>query len=398
MLRARLALSLLMLATGSCLAQQPNWAETGDPVVVFPDEGGTEHIWARADYVAWIATTRRGVNLTQELNSNPLFNTVAQLTGTNHQELAQAAIQDRVGYRFSAGLWLDPSASFGIEGSMLHLDRRPSTASVTPLDLNRLGTEAGAVGFSAITGGGGGTTVIPITAAGLINGAVVFEIDDLIVDDYQLLGRARVIGNSDIHLDALAGGRRLRVKESLAISAQASAQGLPVVAGTSVYTRDGIDAETTYTGVLLGLDCEANWHGWQIGIRPSATIAQVRNVVTTQALAQLTLPVVGTISFDAGSYLPLPGTNRGTSTDWTVIPEVDLRFARSFGSHIRLVLASSALVLPSVSRAGGQFAFGLPVARLLPSVGGIPQVDLLIPPARETLYLFNASAGIEIRF
>ena len=147
------------------------------------------------------------MNLTQELNNNPLFNTVAQLTGTNHQEFAQAAIQGRVGYRFSAGLWLDPTASYGIEGSMLHLDRRPSTASVTPLDLNRLGSEAGAVGFSAITGGGGGTTVIPITAAGLLTGTVVFEVDDLVVDDYQLLGRARLIGDTlYISMASLAAG------------------------------------------------------------------------------------------------------------------------------------------------------------------------------------------------
>jgi hypothetical protein len=366
--------------------------------VVFPDEPGTEHLWARADYVVWIATTRRGLELSRELDSNPLFNTVMQLTGTDRQEALRASVRGREGYRLSAGLWVDPAACYGIEGSFLYLDRRPSTIPVTPLDVNRLGTEAGAVGFSALAGGGGGTIVVPITAAGLLNGEVRFELSDLTITDFQVLGRARLIGDRSIHLDGLVGGRQLQVEESLAITAQATAQSLPLVAGTSVFTRDGIDAETTYSGVVIGADLEANWCSWHFGLRPTATIAQVRNVVTTQALAQATLPGFGTLAFDAGSYLPLLGIQQGSSTDWTVIPEVDVRLARSFGANVRIVLGSSFIVLPSVSRAAGQLAFGLPAARLLPNVGGIPQAELLIPPARETMFLLNASVGIEVRF
>jgi len=398
MARTRQFLICILLFSGSSLGQSPDWAESSSPVVVFPDDVGTELFWARADYVAWIATTPRGLRSARESDSNPLFNSVLQLTGTERDDALRAAIQGRVGYRFSAGLWLDPTASFGIEGSLLHLDRRPSTIPVTPLDLNRLGTEAGAVGFSALVGGGGGTAVVPITAAGLVNGTVTFELSDLVIDDCQLLGRARLVGDSSAHIDGLVGGRWLRVEESLAISAQASALGLPLVGGTSVFTRDGIDAETTYTGVVLGVDMEANWRGWQVGLRPTATIAQVRNTVTTQALAQATVPGVGTIGFDAGTYLPIPGTTQGSSTDWTVIPQVDGRLSCSIGSHLRIVLASSFIVLPSVSRAGGQLEFGLPAARLLPNVGGIPQAELLIPPARETIFVINASIGVEVRF
>lgn len=363
------------------------------PVVVSPEE-----FWIRGDCVVWSATTRRGLELGQELSSNPLFNNLLELTGTNQTDLVHAAFQNRIGYRLTIGKWCDPDTDYGIEASAFYFYRQSVNVPLTSADAARgLGEQAGAIGFPAVTGAGGGTVVVPINTP-LANGVVNFQLDNLLIYGIQLTGRARLAGSDSVRVDGLLGLRRLEVEGTLGIDAAATGRSLPLLAGATVGTTESIFAESIYQGPVIGLDLQACWGPLDFGVRPAVQLAFLETTVKRQASAQAILPNGNRMLIDGGTFLAASGPQQLQTSGWTWIPEIELRLGCRLTDCLRLVAGTSFMVIPEVSRTEGQLLFGLPPERLVPGAGGIQQVGHLVTPSRETLYLFTASLGLEFRF
>jgi hypothetical protein len=376
---------------GVAAAQEPP-ADCGTAVVAEP---AAERFWVRGEYVLWATTTPEGLREARQATASPLYNAALELTGTGQDDFAQAAMRGRGGFRLTAGLWLDADRVLGLEASALYLSRGPTT---TPLDdPSQFGPVFAGIGVPGFTGQGGGTIIVPFGAANLVAGSLRFDLGDQTFLDLQGLGRLRLYGSECVSLDGLLGCRRLVYKETLGIQVQATALAAPLVAGSSVAAGASVESEAEFRGALIGFDWSAGFGGWEVGVRPSVTVARVENRVNRSAFARATAPGVGTVDLVPGPLL-LPGNlTRYTSSEWTALPEVDLRLARSFGEHVRLVFGASILVLPSMARATGQTDLGLPVSGIVPGLNGVP-LAAVVPPPTDTLILGTASIGLEFRY
>jgi len=385
-----ISLLLLLLLASQAFAQYlpatSGTAQVDGSGPIMPDT--SESVWLRGEYLLWITTTRQGIEAFQERYSNPLVNTLLTTTGTTDEDLIRAGIEGKRGYRLTAGAWLDSDNRFGIEASAMWLYRKNLGTPLSPAAF-------GAAGLPGLTGaGGGGTFAVPISAAGLINAVVQLELGDQNISNYEVVGRAGLYHSDRCRIDGLFGARCLNFEESQALSILANVTGVPVLAGTTVRARTGVDARATYLGALIGFDAEFYHGSWFAGIRPRATLAHLENEVTRSATINATLPVVGDVNFNSG-ILGLPSQKSRT---WTVMPELDVRGGKQFGDNLRIMLGASLLMLPSVARATSQIETGLPLGSLLPGGSGVPVPALILPPKLETLYLFTMSAGVELRF
>ena len=406
--RNALAVALFLVVGSLARAQAPTSEGTADrttgsdftsaPLPSYYTPLNSDDFWIRGDHVAWTATTRRGVDLGQELSSNPLFNTLLDLTGTSQTDLVHAAFQNRIGYRLTFGKWLDPETEFGVEAGAFYFYRQSVNVPLTSANgLAGLGPAAGAIGFPALTGGGGGTVVVPINSP-LVNGIVNFELDNLLIYGIQLTGRARLAGSDWFRVDGLLGLRRMEVEGTLGIDAAATGKALPLLAGTTAATSESIFAESVYQGPVIGFDWQAFWGPLDVGVRPQVQFAFLETTVRRTASAQAIIPGVGRTLIAGGTFLATSGPQQLQTSAWTWIPELELRLGCRLTDHIRLVGGTSFMVIPEVSRTEGQLLFGLPPERLVPGTGGIPQVGNLVTPSRETVYVFTASIGLEFRF
>jgi hypothetical protein len=354
-----------------------------------------DRVWIRGEYVAWVATTREGLEQNRETTASQLFNGVFALAGAGRDEIAEAAFRGRYGYRLTAGLWADQVQSFGLEGSITYLDRRPVAA---PTDSGGLAAVAAGILLPGLSGQGGGTVVVPITAGNLAAGALRLELGDQQFLDLKGLGRLRVFESDGIRTDALIGYRHLVFEESLGVSADITALSLPLLAGSSVAARAAVDSRSVFDGVFLALDWAATCGCLELGIRPSVTVARVENRITREAFGRATVPGVGSIELGATPLLFPGALGQTSSTDWTVLPELEVRLAFLFTPSIRLVVGGSVLAMPSVARATGQLDLGLPVQGITPGVGGVPLAGVVLPPSRDTLILGTMSVGLEFRY
>ncbi len=409
-LRAILTAALLFAIATTAAAQPPARAWEAEPaagsefalgqppVPYAPVTVNQDDCWVRWECFTWTATTRRGLELGQELSSNPLFNTLLESTGTSQTDLVHAASQNRIGYQLTLGKWLDCDQEFGVEASAFYFYRQAINVPLTSGDAARgLGPAIGAIGLPALAGGGGGTLAVPISSP-LVKGVVNFELDNLLIYGIQAMGRARLGGSDSYRLDGLLGLRRLEVEGTLGINAAATALSTPLSPGTTVATTENIFAESVYQGPVIGFDWQYFYGPLDFGVRPQVQFAFLETTVRRTANAQAIFPNGNRALIDGGTFLAASGPQQMQTSGWTWIPELGLHVGCRLTDCIRLTAGTSAMIIPEASRTEGQLLFGLPPERLLPGTGGIPQVGHLLTPTRETLYVFTASLGIEFRF
>ena len=357
-----------------------------------------ERLWVRAQYVAWGATTREAIERAEDSTASRLFEGVLGLTGTSREDITRAGFEGRYGFRLAAGLWADPEATIGAEAAVMYLDRRPLEAPpVTGADLARLGALSGGVILPGLGGGGGGTVVVPVTAGNLAAGTLRFELGDQTFLDLQALGRAYLGGTPTTRLDGLVGARYLSFEERLGVAAQMTALAPPLFVGSTVTAGARVESRTTYCGPLVGFEWLTTHGWWEFAVRPTVTIARVENRISRQAFARATVPGAGTMDLVPVALFP-GGLGRATDSDWTAVPEIDLRVAYRVFSNVRLVGGAGLIVMPGMVRATGQLDPGLPVQAITPGVSGIPLAGIALTPDRETMYLGTLSLGLEIWF
>jgi hypothetical protein len=224
------------------------------------------------------------------------------------------------GLKLDAGVWLDPSAKWGIEGSFLLLSRK-STQLGAPA--------AGAIPLPDLLAVGGAAANVDTQLWG-------FEFNGL----YSLYR------DSNFHADLIGGFRYLGLQEDLKGYANGTLF-LPngeIENGTAM---DRLTAQNNFYGAQIG--ARAGWRFNRFFVDATGKIAF--------GLTQegLTLQDVATGIDGATDAFQM----RHSTTDFAVVPEFNLRVGYNITRNIRAFVGYDFLYISSVARPGNQDLFGL---------------------------------------
>jgi len=397
--------------------------------------------WARGESVFWTIGTGKLVEIGLDAINSDTFNAFLTATGRDYLSVTERLLgDDRTGYRFGLGAWLDANQTLGVEVDLLRVGRAPlvfdlgQNVDFNPLArlvpngdiiLQRAGFRPetigpndprrrallfldrrdptlralfllSRVGLPAIDVGGR-EVVIPIGARDLVNGRARFELADQTFWALELLGRSRLYQEDGLTVDGLFGYRRVYYTDALAIRTQAAAVGGPLLSGTIFGSVDVIATQNTYDGVLVGADIGWRSGPWDLSVRATATPACYQAEVSRVAAKSVTFPDGSRRATAGGTYLRASDLGEFSATGWTVISDIGFRATRWFGNSVGLTFGASLLYIPETARALPQLPLGIDPDRALPGRSGAPP-DRPLPPDLRAIFLSTLSAGLEFRF
>ena len=409
-------------ATGSQSARDTeDW--TGPPIVSDSSYfGNGGRWWGGAGAVLWsvkpasvptLATT--GTNASLGVLGDPGTTT---LFGGNLDG------QTRVGGQFTAGYWLDPNQTKGIEGSFFFLgnpsDNSHATTSgaagsslITRPFINAItGLQDGQlVGFPGVTGGG-----VDVHSHSQFLGAGVNGIFNLCgsgcctsccaTDCCQTgygTGQNSYYNNDGYRVDLLGGFRYLNLNENLTIVEDITVlptAPLPFVPGSTILVTDSFQTRNNFYGGQIGLRAERRWGGWFGNVANQIAIGSNHQDVFINGNTVFTTPPAAPIQ-QPGGLLALP-TNIGSySRDrFSVVPQASLNIGRQVTPNLRVYAGYTLMYWTNVLRPGDQID---PVVNptQLPTAAG---PSALVGPARPA-FAFNetniwaqgVNLGVEFR-
>jgi hypothetical protein len=360
--------------------------------------------WASADFLLWTIKDSRTTPL---VTTSPVGTpqSMAGVLGTGAAVLyggPDIENEEFKGGRFTAGAWLDPCKTIGLEASFMFLGRRNNYflagSSGTPI-LARPFMDAGGFENAQL-----------IAFPGVISGSVV-------VDSQSSLWGAE--GNLRCHAwccclcggtfraDLLAGFRFLELKEKLTITellVVPDGSVVPRAPGpATILVQDSFRTHNQFYGGQIGADTEYHYGRWFAGATAKVALGTMHEVVTINGFTTLTTPSVVTTA--AGGLLAQP-TNIGQYSHdrLAVIPEVGLKLGYQVNDHVRVYVGYDFLYVNNVVRPGDQIDRVVNVTQIPnitspPSgepVRGIPRPSFNFKDTDFWAQGFNV--GLEIRY
>ncbi len=300
--------------------------------------------WVGIDALAW---TVKGDHLPALVTTGPTG--MLGAPGTTVL-FGGSAVNDgwRPGGRITAGYWLDPRHTRGIEASFFDL----ADAS-TNFAASSGGTPLLARPFIDATTGLQNTLLV--ASPGTSSGSVAIN------ETSRLLG-AGILYRQDVgrfggeRISALIGYRYLHASDRLRISNSTTVlpgAPLPIPPGTVIAGIDQFDATSDFHGLDLGLTGEFNSGPWSLDWR--AKVALGANINTAQINGSTAVtPAGGATTVSPGDLLALP-TNIGnySHTRFAAVPELELKAGYQLTPQWRLIAGYDVLYWTGVQRAGG---------------------------------------------
>jgi hypothetical protein len=363
--------------------------EPCDGVCCFPRwrPGG---VWVRADYLYW---------WTQGMNTPALVTTGPSTTQPGYFGAPGTTVlfgdrainnEGRSGGRLQAGLWLNCSQTFGIEGEYLALDNEGDHfrqwSSGDPIlsrpffDVTRPANDPQNVEKVAFPRGNTGS----------VDGSV--SVDSL--TRFQSAGaRLRFcVGCRDccwanpccpdqgvpggFRTDFLVGYRFLRLDDRLGVREELT-ETVPTSLGAFL-VQDEFDSENQFHGGELGLSFAVHRGRWSLEFIPKIAMGVTNEIVDINGSTRTTA-ANGTNTTAQGGLLAL-SSNIGhyTSNQFAVVPELGLNLGYQLTSHVQLTFGYSFIYWSRVARAGSQIDYQVN-PDLLPNSTTTPNPALLHP-------------------
>ncbi len=254
----------------------------------------------------------------------------------------------RSGFRGSAGFWIDPDQTVGLEADFFFLGRTSDRFTAGSSDgssvvtrpffnalLGRADTEL--VSFPGVLAGR--TTADPSTSA--IGGGVN--------------GRFNLCCDPCGRVDFLAGYRYFNVTDQVTITEDLTAlPGSGVPGGTRFVIQDRFKTTNDFHGGVLGLAGERRFGSFFVGVRGSVALGNVRQT-TEVAGATAIVPPGGTPAVFSGGLLAQPSNiGRYTHNAFAVLPELGVKLGVQLTEHARVHAGYNFIYLSDVARAGDQ--------------------------------------------
>jgi hypothetical protein len=275
--------------------------------------------------------------------------------------------QARSGYRFTAGYWLDPVQTVGIEATGFYLSPKGSNFAASSDGTvilarpyintsNMANTETSFLVAAppGLVGQGSQAGSIVVTTRNELWGA-------------EANARIYAGGNCFYRADVLAGFRYLQVKDDLNIGSVSSAVGpnnfiplsglgLPsnVTAGT-LAVSDRINTENDYYGGQVGARIELRKGGWFADFTGKLALGVMHQQVdingtttATNVIVPPNLTPVASAAFPGGLFAQ-PGLNQGKHSrdEFGIVVEAGFNVGYQFGEHLKTFVGYSVLYFRS---------------------------------------------------
>ncbi|MBO0699329.1 MAG: BBP7 family outer membrane beta-barrel protein [Zavarzinella sp.] len=358
---------------------------------VGPDPAAQDWFWVRADYLGWWLT---GAQLPPMMATSPPGTPRAQAgvvgaPGTQVVFGGQAVQDDfRSGVRVSFGGWLDECRTTGFEVRALVLDRLA--------DRFALGSPDGSavIGLPFVDATTGQPRAQLVSFPGVVAGVAFADAESSKFWAADLLCRKSYCRDCTGYVDLVAGyrflqyGDRVRVIEDLA----------PLAApGSQIDLVDEFNASNRFHGGVVGLAAGYTDGAMSVELQAHVAVGETTTTVGINGGTRIASPLTGTGIFPGGLLAQRTNIGSFRSSDWTVVPDLDLTVGWWLTSHCRFLVGYSVLYWPGVARAGEQIDVVLNPTQLQPGT--------LVGPARPAFSLSRSdlwaqgfSVGVELRY
>jgi Putative beta barrel porin-7 (BBP7) len=423
-MRSVVAITILLASAGWSLAQEAplipqSAADYGQGTGGFSpprNEGSSgPRFWGSGEYLLWWIKDAPAANI---LVSTGSVTDVAPgllgfpTSGALGQPTTKVLFGDSTmdygtisGMRATSGVWLDPDAMFGVEGSGFLLERR--TVGFRAASDN---TGSPILSLSFLNAVTGLESAAPLAAPGAF-GTSIPQVGSIVITSNTRLWGAEANGVANLYKDEafsvelLAGFRYADLSENLNDQVETSASGAVVVPflvpgvgpfvatfpGTlDIKTYDQFSTRNQFYGAQLGGRARFHLSDLSVALSAKVAVGSTHEVVNINGFG--TVASSGLFAgFGAG---PLPGgqfalpTNIGRHThdEFTVMPEAQAQVNYDLTRHVRAFAGYDFLYWSRVVRPGDQVDRDLNPTQV-PGLGG----GALVGPARPAP-LFNQSS------
>jgi hypothetical protein len=301
--------------------------------------------------------------------------------------------EEHSGARLTAGFWLDPQQSCGVDVAYFQLEKN-------------------ALGFSASSTGDpllgpvyddpvAGRQVIVVAASpNVLTGRVDVNAHERLWGLEANVRTACCTVFSD-RLEVFAGFRHIQFDEGLTINTNATLlPTLPGVGGSTFNFFDSFGTHNRFYGPQVGIATEYQWNKWVLKFIGKIALGNIQQIVNITGFSTLTQPGVPTDT-RVGGILALP-TNIGhhTRDHFSAVPEVTLNLSYQMTPFARAFFGYNFLMVTNMVRPGNQID-GVD-GRQIPLLGGFdPSVQATQPAVRFNEMDFWAQGlnfGVEFRY
>jgi Putative beta barrel porin-7 (BBP7) len=417
MVRIRaLAIALFGLLSPAAIGQMPKSSDTARPVATVtvgpfaPGElpadqclpspplatvigsGPQDRFWFQADYLAWRLS---GAQLPPLVTASPPGTPRAQAgvlgaPGTVVLVGDETVNDDyRSGVRVRVGAWLDECRTTGFEVRALVLDRQSfSSATGSPdgsLIISRPFFDARA----------GRPNAELVSFPGVLAGTVFLA--DAESDKFWAVDavcRKSLCRDCTGFIDVLAGYRYLQFGDRVRVIERLTPLATP---GAQINLVDEFNASNRFHGGVVGIVAGFAVDMVSVELQARVGVGRTTRDVDISGATQIIAPGLASTTGTGG--LLAQSTNIGVfrSSDWTVVPDLELTVGCWLTGHCRVLVGCSVLYWPGVARAGEQIDFAVNPSQLPPGT--------LVGPARPAfslsrsdLWAHGLSVGVEIRY
>ncbi len=347
--------------TGAC--------DAGPEAVPCCADGAPGHLfWLRAEYLLWKISNSHLPPLVT--TSPPTSLGVLGQPGTTVLFGGSVNQNEFSGGRFTAGMWLDCSECFGLEGSYFFLGPRSVNFNASSGGIPVLarpffdasppaGESAEQIANPALPG------VLPLT------GSVNIKLNTLF-QGAELNGLINCCKGCWCRTDWIVGFRYLRLRDSLDINEDLLVPASsPLAAGQRTQLNDHFDTRNQFYGGQSGIRTEWHWGRWQLDCTSKIALGTTHEQANVSGFTIIT-PAGGTPTTFTGGLFAQPTNIGHYSRDrFAVVPELGFNVGYQITDHWRAFVGYNALYWSTVARPGNQ------IDRVVNSG--------LIPPAQSTV-------------
>jgi hypothetical protein len=348
--------------------------------------------WARADYLGWWLT---GSRLPPFVTASPPGTPRSQAgvlgaPGTQVLFGGDRVNDDyRSGVRITLGGWLDECQSIGFEVRGLVLDRQANGFAAGSADGSLVVSRPF---FDALAGRQRAELV---SFPGVLAGRAADVADSGNFWAFDALCRKSCCRDCSGYVDVLAGYRYLQFGDGVRLTEQLATLG--PTAGTRINLVDEFGASNRFNGGVVGLAAGYTAGTVSIELQAHVAVGETTRTVSIDGATQIANPFTGSATFPGG--LLAQRTNIGVfrSSDWAVVPDLDLTVGCWLTSHCRFLVGYSLLYWPGVARAGDQIDFGINPSQLPPGTLAGPARPAFVLH-RSDMWAQGLSVGVEYRY
>ena len=387
----------------------------------FPPCGPPGRHWVRADYLGWWF---RGAEAPPLITTSP--------EGTDLEDAGVIGVEGteilfgggrlnhgmHSGFRLRMGTWFDCHRKHGVEGSFFLLVPNRESASAGSGDGSQI---VGRPFIDATTGQniaelvdfpGLGGVVDARTRTSLLGAEVLFR-HNMFCDPYCCYDPySKPVAHhitdykrrACVRQDLLVGFRylnlsdRVTIRESLEVLDAGLFDDPSIAEGTQFDIEDRFRTTNDFYGLKLGFDYLRHHGRWSLEARPQVSLGVMDRNVSISGETRVTNVDGSEVLYPAGLLALSSNIGHYRSSQWTLVPELDLSVGYLIRPRTRLLVGYSCLYLPGVAWAGQQIDPVVNPELIPPEVPGAEPERPAYLARWDSAWVQGVTAGLEHRW